>query len=50
MAALAEPESPTVHGVRAAVYDVRRRQETSFMATGIFRAAAHDSRERSSAD
>ena len=50
MAALADPDSPRVHGVRAAVYDARRRQETSFMATGIYRAAAYESRQRSSSD
>lgn len=44
MAALAEPESRTIHAIRAAVYEQRRRSETSMMATGIFRAAAHDSK------
>jgi len=44
MAALAEPESPAVHAIRADVYEQRRRSETSLMATGIFRAASHDSR------
>jgi alkyl sulfatase BDS1-like metallo-beta-lactamase superfamily hydrolase len=43
MAALAEPESKIIHGIRAAVYEQRRRSETSMMATGIYRAAAHDS-------
>ena len=50
MAALADPDSPRVHGVRAAVYDARRRHETSFMATGIYRAAAYESQQRSSSD
>ncbi|NDD96147.1 MAG: MBL fold metallo-hydrolase [Actinobacteria bacterium] len=46
MAALAEPESKIVHGIRAAVYEQRRRSETSMMATGIYRAAMHDSRQK----
>ena len=46
MAALAEPESPTIHAIRAAVYEQRRRSETSLMATGIYRAAMHDSRQK----
>lgn len=46
MAVLADPESRTNHAVRAAVYDQRRRAESSFMATGIYRAAALDSRSR----
>jgi alkyl sulfatase BDS1-like metallo-beta-lactamase superfamily hydrolase len=45
MAALAEPESRSVHAIRAAVYDQRRRHETSLMATGIYRAATHDSKK-----
>ena len=45
MAALAEPESRTIHAIRAAVYEQRRRSETSMMATGIYRAAAHDSKK-----
>lgn len=44
MAALAEPESRTIHAIRAAVYEQRRRSETSMMATGIYRSAAHDSK------
>ncbi len=44
MAALAEPESRSVHAIRADVYEQRRRSESSLMATGIFRAASHDSR------
>lgn len=45
MAGLAEPESRTIHAIRAAVYEQRRRSETSMMATGIYRAAAHDSKK-----
>ncbi len=45
MAALAEPDSKVIHGIRAAVYEQRRRTETSLMATGIYRAAAHDSKK-----
>jgi alkyl sulfatase BDS1-like metallo-beta-lactamase superfamily hydrolase len=43
MATLAAPDSPRLHAVRAAVYEARRRVETSYMATGIYRAAAADS-------
>ena len=46
MAALAEPDDIAIHGVRAAVYEARRKIETSLMATGIYRAAALDSRDR----
>lgn len=46
MAHLADPDDRAIHGLRAAVYDARRRAETSFMATGIYRAAALDSRDR----
>ncbi|MGA0895533.1 MAG: alkyl sulfatase dimerization domain-containing protein, partial [Ilumatobacteraceae bacterium] len=46
MAVTAEPESPRLHAVRAAVYDARRRTERSYMATGIYRAAAADSAAR----
>ena len=40
----AEPESRRAHEVRAAVYDRRRRDEQSYMASGIFRSAMLDSR------
>ncbi len=50
MACLADPDDLTIHGVRAAVYEQRRRSETSFMATGIYRAAAIDSRDRLSSE
>ena len=46
MAHLADPDDIDIHGVRAAVYEARRKVETSFMATGIYRAAALDSRDR----
>ena len=46
MAVLAAPESARCHSVRAAVYDTRRRAERSFMASGIYRSAALDARER----
>jgi alkyl sulfatase BDS1-like metallo-beta-lactamase superfamily hydrolase len=46
MAALAAPDERRVHEVRAAVYDARRAQERSFMASGIYRSATLDSRER----
>jgi alkyl sulfatase BDS1-like metallo-beta-lactamase superfamily hydrolase len=50
MAVLAEPDAAHLHAVRAAVYDARRRTETSYMATGIYRAAAADSAARSGSD
>ena len=43
MAVLAAPDSPRLHGVRAAVYEARRAAETSYMASGIYRAAAMES-------
>ena len=46
MAYLADPDDLTIHAVRASVYEARRRSETSFMATGIYRAAVLDSRDR----
>jgi len=46
MAVMADPESLRCHQVRAAVYDARRKLETSYMASGIFRSAALDSKER----
>jgi alkyl sulfatase BDS1-like metallo-beta-lactamase superfamily hydrolase len=46
MAVLADPDDRWVHQVRAALYEQRRRAETSFMATGIYRAAAHESAQR----
>lgn len=44
MAVQADPSSRRAHEVRAAVYDHRRRMEASYMASGIFRSAALDSR------
>lgn len=44
MAVLADPLSARNHAVRAEVFDARRRSEVSLMATGIYRAAAADSR------
>jgi Tfp pilus assembly protein PilF len=46
MAYLADPDDLSIHAIRATVYDARRRAETSFMATGIYRAASLDSRDR----
>jgi alkyl sulfatase BDS1-like metallo-beta-lactamase superfamily hydrolase len=50
LAVLADPDDRRNHEVRAAVYDARRRVETSFMATGIYRAAARDSTEAIGSD
>jgi alkyl sulfatase BDS1-like metallo-beta-lactamase superfamily hydrolase len=44
MAVMAEPESARCHQVRAAVYDARRKAEASYMARGIYRSAAIDSK------
>lgn len=44
MAVQADPDSRRAHGIRAAVYDQRRRVESSYMASGIFRSAMLDSR------
>jgi alkyl sulfatase BDS1-like metallo-beta-lactamase superfamily hydrolase len=46
LAATAAPDDRHVHEVRAAVYDARRAAEQSFMASGIYRAAALDARQR----
>ncbi|MEM1437317.1 MAG: alkyl sulfatase dimerization domain-containing protein, partial [Pseudomonadota bacterium] len=43
MAALAEPDNPAVHAVRAEIYQHRRGLETSLMAKGIYGAAASES-------
>jgi alkyl sulfatase BDS1-like metallo-beta-lactamase superfamily hydrolase len=43
LAAQAEPESERIHAIRAAVYDERRRRETSLMAKGVYGAAARES-------
>ncbi len=41
----ADPDDVGAHAVRAEVYEQRRREESSLMAQGIFRAAADDSRQ-----
>jgi glyoxylase-like metal-dependent hydrolase (beta-lactamase superfamily II) len=43
MAVLAKPDSPRLHGVRAAIYESRRAAEASYMASGIYRSAAMES-------
>ncbi|MEM7337018.1 MAG: alkyl sulfatase dimerization domain-containing protein [Actinomycetota bacterium] len=42
-AASADPESATVHAVRAEIYEVRRKAESSLMAKGIFASAKAES-------
>ncbi len=42
-AVAAEPESATVHEARKAIYDARRKNETSLMAKGIFKSAVAES-------
>ena len=44
MAVMADPDSARCHQVRAAVYDARRKSEASYMARGIYRSAAIDSK------
>ena len=39
----AEPNNPEVHAIRAAVYEIRRKHETSLMAKGIYKGAARES-------
>jgi alkyl sulfatase BDS1-like metallo-beta-lactamase superfamily hydrolase len=39
----AAPDDPEVHGVRAEIYERRRKSELSLMAKGIFAAAAKES-------
>jgi len=46
MAATADADSKRIHEIRAAIYDQRRKIETSFMASGIYRSAAIDSKIR----
>lgn len=46
LAALAEPDSATVHGIRGDVFARRVERETSTMAKGIYRWAADQSKER----
>ncbi len=50
MAVLASPDSPRLHGVRAAVYEARRSAEASYMASGIYRSAAMESQAIASTD
>ncbi|HTP76469.1 MAG TPA: alkyl sulfatase dimerization domain-containing protein [Rhizomicrobium sp.] len=45
MAALAAPDSRSVHGMRAEVYEARMQAELSLMARGIYGDAARTSRE-----
>jgi len=45
-AGLAGADDPEVQAIRAAVYDARRRQESSLMARGIFSAAARESQDK----
>ena len=39
----AEPDNPEIHAVRAEVYEMRRKRETSLMAKGIFKGASRES-------
>ena len=41
----ADPASPTLHAVRAEIYEARRAAEQSLMSVGIFTAAATESRQ-----
>ncbi len=43
LAGYAEPNSASIHTTRADIYELRRKQETSLMAKGIFKAAAKES-------
>jgi len=43
LAGWAEPDDPTIHGGRAAIYLARRKAEPSLMAKGIFAGAARES-------
>ena len=47
LAALAAPDDPDIHRLRAAIYQQRRSHETSLMAKGIFGAAANESQQKS---
>jgi alkyl sulfatase BDS1-like metallo-beta-lactamase superfamily hydrolase len=50
LAARAEPASREAHAARAEVYELRRKQELSLMAKGVYAAAARESRAISRAD
>ena len=39
----AEPSDPEIHETRAAIYEMRRKAESSLMAKGIFKGAARES-------
>jgi alkyl sulfatase BDS1-like metallo-beta-lactamase superfamily hydrolase len=45
LAGWAAPEDAAIHADRAAIYDKRRRAETSLMSKGIFKSAARESEE-----
>ena len=45
LAVTADPESVTLHRIRAEIYEARRAAEQSLMSIGIFSAAAAESRE-----
>ena len=45
LAGLAAPDDGDVHAVRAAVYELRRREERSLMAKGIFASAVRESQQ-----
>lgn len=46
----AEPASPSLHGVRAEIYEARRAAEQSLMSIGIFSAGATGFRQLAGAD
>jgi alkyl sulfatase BDS1-like metallo-beta-lactamase superfamily hydrolase len=50
MSALAAPDDPGVHRVRAEVFERRVHAETALMAKGIFGWAVRESRQKSSPD
>lgn len=45
LAVAADPDSASLHGVRAEIYEARRAAEQSLMSIGIFSAAAAESRD-----
>ena len=45
LAVAADPDSTSLHGVRAEIYEARRAAEQSLMSIGIFSAAAAESRD-----
>jgi alkyl sulfatase BDS1-like metallo-beta-lactamase superfamily hydrolase len=49
-AALAAPDDPRIHQIRADVYQARRNGETSLMAKGIFGYTANESKNKGSAE